>query len=308
MEKIHHPKSPSKTDKLNQCIVFEGKATVGKAAHRGTAIHLDITDHLEGKRISTDPDILRSVDRINRQISKFIGIEKMMDVLGISFEILTFGTLDAYGWDATGKLVILDIKTGVQPVSSYTHQLSCYALAAMEETGETECRCVIIPHDDPDNEAWAFDTTLEECKGLIYPLFDRIKKGTEAPRRNDYCKWCAKMPTCSEWVPAGEAALTLVDQLPIKMTPEWILASPVNAGLALTALKSLENIFDNLGVKDFVKLQLDGGNHVPGWKLQTRKGSERLDTKAVKARWAQLTDEPIPSSIGESTVSLVQAK
>ena len=51
MEKIHHPKSPSKTDKLNQCIVFESKATVGKAAHRGTAIHLDIKCNSQQSRL-----------------------------------------------------------------------------------------------------------------------------------------------------------------------------------------------------------------------------------------------------------------
>jgi hypothetical protein len=309
MEKLHHEHSPSSTDKKNLCIPFQGKKTVGKAAHRGTAIHLDITDHLEGKRVSTDPMILRSVKRIQQQISEFIGIEKMLDVPGHAFETLTFGTLDAYGWDATGeKLVILDIKTGVQPVSSYVYQLSCYALAAMELTGETECRCVIIPHDDDENEAWSFETTLEECKGLIYPLFDRIKKGVEPPKKNQYCNWCEKQSTCSEWVDPAKAALTLVDALPERINAEWIMASPANKGTALTLLKSLEGIFDSLGVKDSLKADLEAGVTVSGWKLQTRKGSERLDTKAVKKRWAELTDEPIPATIGEPTTSLVATK
>jgi CRISPR/Cas system-associated exonuclease Cas4 (RecB family) len=308
MEKKHHPFGPSKTDKSNECIPFEGKATVGKAAHRGSDIHLDTTDHLEGKRISTDPAILRTVDRIKKQIAEIQGIEQMMDVPGRAFETLTFGTLDVWGWDATKKLVILDIKTGVQPVSSYVYQLSCYALASMELTGETECRCVIVPHDDDDNEAWSFETTLEECRQLIYALFDRIHKGVEPPKKNRYCNWCAKQATCSEWVDPATAALTLVDALPERINAEWIMASPANKGTALTLLKSLEGIFDSLGVKDSLKADLEAGVTVSGWKLQTRKGSERLDTKAVKKRWAELTDEPIPSTISEATVSLVSSK
>jgi len=237
-------------------------------------------------------------------------VEEKFSLLDDDLQELTFGTVDAWGFGYDGEdeiLTVVDFKSGglIAGPQAYTMQLAAYALMVMEQEEKHECRVAIIPLDDPDTDFHIARFTYDQARDLVMPIFARIKDGKEEPQENDACNWCARRETCSVWLKPAEAALTIVDAIPATITREWIEASPQNAGIALTAFRKLEGIFDDLGVKDRIKASLESGEVVPGWKLQSRKESERLDTKAIKARWSEFTDEPIPATVGEDTVSLV---
>lgn len=312
----HHPHGPSTLPKLAKCIHFKGKETASEAASRGTMLHAQIADRLNfsgspSRAPHADPEALRGVERLKKVMNDIKGVEQKFSLLNEDLEELTFGTIDAWGyWDddeGGSTLVVADFKSGamIAGPQAYTEQLAAYALMVMDAEIEDRCRVAIIPLDDEQTDYHLASFTREEAEDIVLPIFERLKSGSEEPQENDGCNWCARRETCQVWLKPAEATLALVEALPATITREWIEASPQNAGIALSAFKKLEGIFDDLGVKDRIKAALESGEEVPGWKLQKRKGSERLDTKAIKARWSELTDEPIPATISEDTVSLV---
>lgn len=311
----HHPHGPSTLPKLAKCIHFKGKETASEAASRGTMLHAQIADRLNfsgspSRAPHAEAEALRGVERLHKIMEEVMGVEEKFSLLDDNLNELTFGTIDAWGYsedDEKKTLTVVDFKSGamIAGPQAYTEQLAAYALMVMDAEDKPECRVVIIPLDDEETEFHIARFTREEAEDIVLPIFERLKAGSEEPQENDGCNWCARRETCQVWLKPAEATLTLVEAIPATITREWIEASPQNAGIALSAFKKLEGIFDDLGVKDRIKSALESGEEVPGWKLQKRKGSERLDTKAIKARWSELTDEPIPATISEDTVSLV---
>lgn len=311
----HHHHGPSTLPKLAKCIHFVGKGSGSEAATRGTMLHEQIANRLNfsgspSKAPHADAEAIRGVERLHKLIDDIRGVEQTFSLIDDNLNELNFGTIDAWGYDNEGEepvLTIVDFKSGrmASGAGAYTEQLACYALMLMDAEGVESCKVVIIPIDDEETEYHVANFTYHEAADIVMPIFQRLKEGTEEPRENDGCAWCAKREGCPVWVKPAEATLTLVDAMPATLSREWIEASPQNAGIALTAFKKLEAIFDDLSVKDRIKSALESGEKVDGWKLQAKKGAERLDTKAVKARWVELTDEPIPATIGEDSVSLV---
>jgi hypothetical protein len=57
-------------------------------------------------------------------------------------------------------------------------------------------------------------------------------------------------------------------------------------------------------IKEEAKARLRAGREVPGWTLIQKKGAVRTDSKALKARWSELTSEPIPTVTGEPSAML----
>lgn len=314
----HHPHGPSTLPKLAKCVHFLGGKTAGEAASRGTMLHQQIADALNfngspSKAPQVELEAQRGVDRLHKLINALRGVEQQFSLFNEDLEELNYGTVDAWGYsskeDENGEkiLTIVDFKSGamIAGPQAYTEQLACYGLMLMDHEQMDYCEVAIIPIDDPETEYHIASFTRQEAEAIVLPIFERLKDGSQQPQENDGCNWCARRETCAVWVKPAESTLPLVDALPTTITREWIEASPQNAGIALSALKKLEGIFDDLGVKDRIKAALESGEEVPGWKLQRRKGAERLDTKAIKARWSEMTNDPIPATIGEDSVSLV---
>jgi hypothetical protein len=182
--------------------------------------------------------------------------------------------------------------------------MGMYALMLMEMTGESSCRSIIVGIDTGIDYETHWD--LLPTKTLIDGIIDRVVAQAEPPKENRYCKWCHKRTTCPVKVKPAELAMTLVDNTPVKLSKEWITESPANAGTALMMLEALQDMFEALKVKEIVKDAITGGTPVAGWGIQTRKGSERVDTKAIKARWSEFTSDPLPVTISAPTVSLVR--
>ncbi len=315
MNELHHQYGPSTLPKLAKCIHFKGKEGESEAATRGTMLHRQIADRLNfsgspSKAPHADAEAIRGVDRLYKVIDDLRGVEQSFTLLDDNLNELNFGTVDAWGYCNEGDepvLTVVDFKSGrlANGPQAYTEQLACYGLMLMDAEDVQSCRVIIIPLDDEETEYHTATFTYDEASDIVMPIFDRLNLGQEEPVENDACSWCALREACPVWLKPAEAALSVIDVLPSTISREWIEASPENAGIALTAFKKLEGIFDDLGVKDRIKAALQSGESVPGWKLQYRKGSQRIDTKAIKARWDQLTDEPIPESMSEDTISLV---
>jgi CRISPR/Cas system-associated exonuclease Cas4 (RecB family) len=333
-EREHHPFGFSRLDKLSHCLHFEGKPA-GKPAARGTDIHTDIEAVVKGEKSPSSVSIELSAARVKTWLPTILSIEDKFSLLGRNFEELTFGYPDYIGEDEEGNLVVLDIKSGSQPPESYRLQLTAIALAAMDEYEQESCKCVLVYTDS--GEDYAFDVTYAEAQEAIYPLFERIANHhNEPPQENDFCNWCAKKSTCPVWVtPAQSVAVMEESSLDLPtFSKEWILASPENAAKFWTAYKKFTGLVESWEVDDKIKAWLGEGKAVPGWKTQTRKGRQSVDTdkvlslvvpeiglahsskfltvkpKELQETWAKFTSNPLPVEIteGESTVSLVAAK
>jgi len=303
----HHPTlSPSSFPKLKQCIHYKANPVAGPAAERGSSLHKQIENHHTKGIPIDDAGASAAYARAKGYISDIRGIETRLAYIGGDLTETTFGTADMWGYH-DGKLVLVDYKSGSQHPSSYVEQMAVYALMLMERVGEEECISIIVGIDSGEDDIFAW--SIEKAKKLVDGIIERVQAGTEPPKENSFCSWCARRTTCPQWYEDAKSALTVMPSMPATLTREWILGSPENAGRFLTAYKKLQAIVEkDMDVAGYVKSTLEAGTPVAGWKLQTRKGSERLDTKAVKARWKELTDEPIPATIGEATVSLVEDK
>lgn len=327
----HATLSPSKLDKLNECLHFEGKPA-GPAAKRGTEIHEKLAEAFKRREAPKDPLLLRAYNRAKGYLARIDGIEEKVQLLNDSLEQVTFGTADLYGRSGNDTLVLVDFKSGSQPAASYYHQMAAYALMLMEQEDEESCTAVIIPVDDEDNEAFAIDFTRESAAEVIWPLIERVKAKDENPRENQFCNWCAKRSQgCPVWnLPAAEALAPVREKL--LFTQEDALTHPE---AYMDAFKKLEGIFEDWGIKEALKAKLESGIAVPGWKLQTRKGSQSVSDveevllKVVKAVgttkasqflkvdagkmvkvWESFSSDPLPVEVtqGEGTTALVQDK
>jgi hypothetical protein len=343
----HHPHGPSTLPKLAKCTFFLGGKAAGEAAGRGTMLHQQIADTLNfngspSKAPQVEPEAQRGVERLNKLINALRGVEQQFSLLNENLEELNFGTVDAWGYslkeDQNGEkiLTIVDFKSGamIAGPQAYTEQLACYGLMLMDHEQVDYCEVAIIPLDDPDTDYHIASFTREEAEAIVLPIFERLKDGSQQPQENDGCNWCARRETCAVWLKPAETALTVVDALPATISREWIEASPQNAGMALQAFKKLEAIFKDIAVSDKVKSAIEAGDEVPGWKLQSRKGSEsvsaeevltkilkgmgiaklapflKVDAKGLQKAWADFTTEPFPCAIteGTGTISLVQER
>lgn len=327
----HHPTlSPSSLDKKAACLHFTGKP-VGKAANRGSELHEKLADAFHRRENPTDPLLKRAADRARNFIASVQGIEEEVQLLDDDLNQISFGTVDLWGSSQDGKLVLVDWKSGVQSPDTYLHQMGFYSLALMEQEDADECQAVIIPIDNDEQEAFATTFTRESAAELIYPLIERIKANAENPRENQFCNWCAKRRECPVWVmPANEAITPVREKL--LFTQEDALTRPE---AYMDAFKKLEGIFEDWGIKEALKLKLESGIAVPGWKLQTRKGSQSVENieevllKVVKAvgttkaasflkvdagkmvkAWESFSSDPLPVDVitGEGTTALVQDK
>jgi len=333
-ERSHHPLGYSKLDKLNACLHFAGKP-VGKAAKRGTDKHDLVEGHIKGTEVSFDPYIISAANRIKGYVPEILSVEEKLP-LALDFEEVSYGYADYVGRDSAHGLVVVDLKTGSQPASSYRLQLTALAYAAMEVYGDTSCKCVLVYADSEDD--FSFEVTRDEAEEEIKALWERISnKENEAPTENSYCGWCANKAHCPVFTKPIKSLVAMDEAAEIAaagFSKEAILASPETASRFWGAYKKFVTLVEEWEVDGQMKAWIAEGKEVPGYKLQTRKGRQSVDSEAVllkvvskigqakaskfitisasslQKEWASFTTEPLPVEIidGEATVSLVAAK
>ena len=312
MSSHHSTLSPSSFPKLHLCVEFAPDPVSGPAAANGTKLHEMIQNHHEKGHPLTHAGAESAYLRAKSYISDIRGVEMKLQLLDEDLNEVTFGTADMWGYHE-GDLVLVDYKSGrLEDPSSYDLQMAVYALMLMDRTGESSCISVIVGIDNPIDHVigWDYIPTQRLVQGVI----DRVNAKAEEPKKNQYCKWCLKRTTCPARIGPALEVISSTEIIPTEMkamtfSRDWILASPENAARFLKAYKGLQEIVEkDINPAAYIKDTLLVGTPVDGFQLQHRKGAERLDTKAVKKRWAELTNEPIPATIGEETVSLVESK
>jgi len=308
----HHPTlSPSAFPKLNLCVQYAPDPVVGKAADRGTDLHAQIEKHHTHGTPITNSDAAAAYARAKAFITDVRGVEQTLQLIDGDLKELTFGTADMWGYHE-GSLVLVDYKSGTRSdPRSYMQQMAVYSLMLMERTGEESCISVIVGIDTGNDhiESW----TLENAREIVYGIIERVQAQEEPANVNQYCKWCQKRTICPTRLSPALEVISSTEIVPsemraIEFTKEWITASPSNAARFLKAYKRLQEVVEDIDPTSIVKSALEAGEVIEGVDLQHRKGSSRLDTKAVKARWAELTDEPLPMTTSEATVSLILTK
>jgi len=339
-ERPHHELGYSRWDKLapesiggSGCLHFKGKPA-GKAAKRGTNIHDEVQKIMEGG-FSDNPVAIAAAARVKGCFDEITSIEEKLVIQDDNFDEVAFGYADYIGWDRE-QLVVADLKTGSQPPDSYRLQLTGLAYAAMEEYGAKSCRCILVYADS--EETPHFEVTYTEAKEASMELIAAYKnRENEAPSENSYCGWCANKAHCPVFQKPIRSLLAIDEAADIAaagFSKEAILANPETASRFWGAYKKFVTLVEEWEVDGQMKAWITAGETVPGYKIQTRKGRQLVDTESVlrevvgkighkKAAsfvtikvtdlvktWEGFTTEPLPVQIteGEPTTVLVAAK
>ena len=201
--KKHAEISPSQLEKLEQCpAMFKfNKDSGSAAADRGTAMH-EIMEKLSLESIESSAfsyaDKILLLDALEKVLeiapAENWTVEKQIDLLNSEFEILTFGTPDA--WACIDDVIyVIDYKFGNIPVSANNLQLQVYAMALMQQQGINKSILKIIQPaiNNYDEHYFEFDIELidrvekivSDCKGdkLIFSC-------------GESCKYCSYNDRC----------------------------------------------------------------------------------------------------------------
>ncbi len=159
---------------------------------------------------------------------------------------------------------IFDLKSGgIPPLPGYKAQLAGYALAHMENTFRDFVWCHELYIDSQYHRYYKI--TLDEARELVLGILDSHLDENSEPVSCTYCKWCKHTLTCK--------ALTKdFDEDDMK---DYDLNKPEDLAEALHVAKRWKIWAE--AVEKEAKKQLQEGNNIDGWKLQTRKGRESID-------------------------------
>jgi hypothetical protein len=195
-------------------------------------------------------------------------------VVTADFEEIAEGTLDVIDPDAR---MSYDIKTG--QIYNYKEQMAAYALGCMDRFNTDKWECVLVFADQ--KELVHYEFLYEEAEAIVLKLWERWNdRENEEPEACQYCNWCAKGIQGDASCPAVVKQLKQVEtlaQLPsnIERCKELLLSDAVAAGQFLRAMKLLKELEDAVKKTSYDS----GGSYVPaGYKLQKRKGSEKVNT------------------------------
>lgn len=292
----HHPRGPSRLPALARCVWNEGKPP-GAEAERGTRIHEIIAGALTGGAITLHPGedderqaAERALEVAGRELAVVEAVEQLLELRDGDGRVLTFGTVDAYGRDASGALAVLDWKTG--SVRDHREQGACYALMAMDATGEQAARVVFAYIDQGSTRAEPF--TRAQAEAIVLPILERAEAKAEDPAINPFCSWCARRASCPAWVSPAMTAVAAVDADLAALFAgglESIKGDPERAGKFLTAWRAAAAVVEDSGIGEAVRSTLGAGGFVPGWKLQQRAGKSSIEAADFLRLLPDLGDE-----------------
>lgn len=276
---------PSLLPKLAECPCFEPLATAGPAADRGTLMDtafrqslLDspfdwsLLDQLQIEAVNWAVDTAR----IFASRKPILAKEDDLRVAMCGME----GTADAACPD---RFWSADLKSG--QIRGYTEQQAAYALGFMERFFVEEWTTHLLFCDERQvvSRVW----TLDEAETMVRHVQACALDANAVPAPNEYCGWCAKRYSCR---PRLELVAWWIGKRPDELNLEECFRDPAKlAGL----LEVFYDIGKNDGLLDAAKdaakkLMLDEQTDVPGWKLQSRKGSEFISATQFERYWTDM--------------------
>lgn len=177
-----------------------------------------------------------------------------------------YGTLDAYGYDKSGALVLADLKTGYTPVEAYENwQLITYAAAL---PGATSFRFLILQSaPTPTIREWV--ATADQ----LQPYWDRLRAAAaEALSPNprtvtgSHCKYCSGRHACAA---ARSMSLWGFEQA---LSHRELQGEELSTELAIMYAAQEAIKFRLTGLEAQVIATLQTGGRVPGWSLEFTQG------------------------------------
>jgi hypothetical protein len=322
----HHPFfAPSKLPALSQCLHYENKEAESPEADEGDSVHAAAADLLtrQEQLFATDPGIHRKAVwlamMVKRILANIVGVENRLEITGNKGEPITYGHVDAWGYDREGCLTLIDHKRSVH--RDMTPQFAAYALGLMQARRAPHCRAIVLCYSEQSQIDYYF--TLEEAQGIVWDLYTKaINKQLYPPRENEFCSWCAKRPTCPVWTQPANKTMEIVGKealspltnyassdplVPIMERLELLKEDPEQLGLFYDGWCKAEALVKDAGLKERIKELLEKDiDSVPGWTLQERKGRKVTDTSMLKQCWEDNMDSPLPLTELRPTVALVR--
>ncbi|MBV9489449.1 MAG: hypothetical protein JO069_06960 [Verrucomicrobia bacterium] len=326
---------PSNFPRLEQCIHFVEKSGARMEVARGHQVHALLQGALAKEIVPeeiADPElregVLWALDEIVRREIVIRGVEEGVQVRNPAGEVLTIGTVDA--WGRTGaELWGIDFKTGDQ--RDYSAQFAAYGGALM--TREQEDRCAWLELYLDLRVAREYEIQFAEAENRVLELHGRfLRRKREKPVANFYCEWCSARASCPVWLDDASRALAVaksepetepVDRLVYEI--ERIKRDPVKLGHFYLAYRRLEKLVeDEWQLKDAILEYLQKGEAVPGFRLQRSPVQEAVDVEevflncavpmgSIRAReflsvsipklrqeWAKWSREPLPVKVEQA--------
>lgn len=199
---------------------------------------------------------------VNLPVNEFgLHIERPITLVADDFSKVMDGTVDY----ACGKH-ILDIKWRDR---NYREQLMAYSLGWMQEQGIDEVHCHILFMQS--QRAETFTVKLDECWEVIKEIEAKISSPDAKPNPCEYCGWCGKAKECD--------ALNNLAMEVVNGREDWVLEnyhssqidSPIEMSKALLIARHVSKWAEAVE-HHAKKMAIDGGVHIPGFKVQARKG------------------------------------
>lgn len=280
--RIRHSSLPKLSVSSGGCACFESAGGSSPAAERGTKM-----DEVFRKAYNGDAKALDTLSKADRE-----AVEWAIDAVrshAAGDEVITneeqlkvrtslidhTGTEDAR---IPSRCLSLDLKTG--QMRNYKEQMAAYALGNMETLFADHWTCVLVFCDQRTIVTHEF--TYDEAKSIVEEVISGALDINKQPTACDYCAWCARRNTCPAVVQPVANTQLIVEEghLSLDLIKRDLAASPVRLAQFLRAANVFKKELWDFA-KDEAKRKLELGEEVPGWKLQTTKGSETFDTLAI---------------------------
>jgi PD-(D/E)XK nuclease superfamily len=298
---------PSNAGILDACIHYRTDGLpLGPAADRGTRIN-QLTDILlAGEpigswKVEEAPEVAAATWVAEQAENLLTGIVtqkrlQLWDLFVTPPELIMQGTCDIMGRSKEDELLeVWDIKSG--RYRDYQLQLMCYALMAMDELGEVECRIRAAFCDERVFQEAV--VSRGDCEQEIFSLIERIRINVEPPQENEFCGQCLRQSVCEVWTKPAEIAFNvmdidniqpLVDMAPAldqTLTPqnrlEMIKSDPAMLGRFIDCWRKAEKLVEKSGVEDAAKELLIAGKEVPGWYAKEYEGRAFYNKEQIEA-------------------------
>jgi len=280
--RIRHSSLPKLSVSSGGCACFESAGGSSPAAERGTRM-----DEVFRKAYNGDAEALSTLPAADRKSVEWaiatlrdhaagddvITDEKQLRVSTAGIDHV--GTEDAR---IPSRCLSFDLKTG--QMRNYMEQMAAYALGNMEATFSDHWTCVLIFCDQ--QKVVSHEFTHEQAKAIVEEVIAGVLDVNKQPTACDYCGWCARRNTCPAVVQPVANTQLIVEEghLSLDVIKRDLVASPERLSKFLRAANVFKKELWDFA-KDEAKKKLEAGEEIPGWKLQTTKGSEVFDTLSI---------------------------
>ena len=213
-----------------------------------------------------------------------MGIEVKDPLTG---EVITFGTLDCWGYDEKGGVVVIDWKTGMP--DDYDAQIIIYSLGLMDRLGVDKVSCFFVYGDK--QKIARLEVTKDEAEFLLADTLRRREDPDEPYQKSKWCNRCAVRPECPLWNDAAQEALSVVGMdLEFSDGLEVIVKSPDKLGRFIKGWKAIAKLVEDYDVTGRAISFIEHGTPVGNYEVRERKG-RRTYAKDSVATLLQLIKE-----------------